>query len=248
VASVQAMAGELGVSEATLRRDLRNLETQGLLQRTRGGAVVREGIAHEPTYVEKRSESLREKQAIARAAFDLVATGDSILIGPGTTTLELAHQLRSLSDLTVVTNSLLVIEALIDVPGIDVIVTGGALRHSTRALVGPGVIESLHRLRVSQVFISGNGLNAARGLTTPDMHVAATDRGLVAAGEQVVVLADHTKIGRETMCQTIELPDIDILVTDGGATQESLDDLRVHGMEIVVADDTPFEGDGGAPT
>ena len=238
VASVEAMAGELGVSETTLRRDLRVLETQGLLQRTRGGAVIREGIALEPTYFEKSSEAMDEKEAIGLAAADLVAAGDSILIGPGTTTMQLAKQLRSIADLTVVTNSLLVVDALVDVPRIEVIVTGGMLRHSTRALVGPAVVESLNRLRVSQVFISGNGLSVARGLTTPDTLVGATDRGLVACGGQIVVLADHTKIGRETMCQTIDLEDIDILVTDAGADQEALEELGVGGMEIVVAPST----------
>ena len=235
VISLSEASGELGVSEATLRRDLDDLAAQGLLVRTRGGATVPEGEAREPTFTEKSTEARLEKEAIGLVALDFVARGDPILIGPGTTTFAFARQLRSVGDLTVVTNSLLVVEALMDAPGIDLIVTGGSFRHSIRALVGPGVTESLAPLRLPTVFMSGNGLSAARGLSTPDVLVASADRALVASADRCVVLADHTKFGKERMWVTVPPDRIDFVVTDDKVPANDLTAMREAGIETLVA-------------
>src|SRR5207249_741195 len=143
--------------------------------------------------------------------------GDSIVLGPGTTTLALARLLVHSPELTVVTNSLLVAQALMEASRVEVILTGGTLRRSIHALVGPAAEESLRALRASQAFISGNGVTAERGLSTPSPVVAAVDRALAAASQQRVVLADNTKLGRETMCQTVPLDRIDALIDVDGA-------------------------------
>lgn len=235
VVSLSEASGEFGVSEATLRRDLDDLASQGLLVRTRGGATVPDGHAREPSFTEKSTEAQLEKDAIGLAALDLVSPGDPILIGPGTTTFAFAKQLRTVGDLTVVTNSLLVIEALLDAPGIDLIVTGGSFRHSIRALVGPGVSESLAPLRLPTVFMSGNGLSAPRGLSTPDVLVASADRALLASAERCIVLADHTKFGKEKMWVTVPTDRIDVVVTDDKAPAKELSAIHEAGVETVVA-------------
>ncbi len=239
VVSLAEASDELGVSLATVRRDLDDLAGQHLLVRTRGGATVPDGYSDEPTFMEKSTEARLEKEAIGRAAAELVAAGDPILIGPGTTTLALARQLRSIGDLTVVTNSLLVVEALLDAPGIEVIMTGGSFRHSIRALVGPGVTESLSRLRLPTVFISGNGLSATRGLSTPDVLVAWADRDLLASAERCVVLADHTKFGKERVWVTAPPERIDVLITDDEAPPDELTALADAGVETIVASGQP---------
>ncbi|TMD03750.1 MAG: DeoR/GlpR transcriptional regulator, partial [Chloroflexi bacterium] len=122
------MADLLGTSEITVRRDLTALAGEGLVQRTHGGAVLPHGLAHEPTYREKATQAAAEKAAIARLAVELVQPGDSIVLGAGTTTLALARELRAIPELTVVTNSLLVAEALMDSSGIELLLTGGTLR------------------------------------------------------------------------------------------------------------------------
>ena len=132
---------------------------------------MRDSAARELSYLEKTAEAHDEKVAIAAAAAGLIEAGDSIIIGPGTSTLELANQIKLVPDLTVVTNSLLVIDALMNVSNIQVEATAGSLRRSIRALVGP-LTESLWSLRVNKVFMSGNGLSGRRGLTTPEVTVA----------------------------------------------------------------------------
>ena len=173
-----------GVSDLTVRRDLKRMADEGLLVRTRGGASMRDSAARELSYLEKTAEAHDEKVAIAAAAAGLIEAGDSIIIGPGTSTLELANQIKLVPDLTVVTDSLLVIDALMNVSNIQVEATAGSLRRSIRALVGPLTEESLRSLRVNKVFMSGNGLSGQRGLTTPEVTVAASDRALAAAGER----------------------------------------------------------------
>ena len=236
VVSVAEMAERLGTTEITLRRDLRAMAKEGLLVRTHGGAVLPAGLGHEPSFTEKARQASGEKAAIARLAASMIRPGDSIVLGPGTTTLALARLLVHNPELTVVTNSLLVAQALMDAPRVEVILTGGTLRRSIHALVGPAAEESVRALRASQAFISGNGFSADRGLSTPSPLVAATDRALASAAQQVVVLADHTKIGHETMCQTVPAGRVHTLITDSNAPAGELDSIRDAGVQVRVAD------------
>lgn len=207
----------------------------GLVVRTHGGAIQPAGLGHEPSYSEKARQAGSEKAAIARLAFEMVRPGDSIVLGPGTTTLAFARLLVQCPELTVVTNSLLVAQALMDAPRVEVILTGGTLRRSIHALVGPATEESVRALRASQAFISGNGFTADRGLSTPSPLVAATDRALAGAAQHVVVLADYTKIGQETMCQTVPAARVHTLITDSRARPEELEAIRAAGVEVHVA-------------
>ena len=234
--SVSEMAEALGASEITLRRDLRVMAAEGVLVRTHGGAVLADGLVSEPSYSEKANQAAAEKAAIARLAAGMIAPGDSIVMGPGTTTLALARLLVDFPELTVVTNSLLVAQALQPASRVEVILTGGTLRRAIHALVGPATEESVRQLRASRVFISGNGLTAERGLSTPSPLVAAADRALAGAGQQTVVLADHTKIGLETMCPTVPVERISTLVTDAEVDPGQLAALRRAGVSVLVAE------------
>src|SRR6266566_8070429 len=236
VVSVAEMAEALGTTEITLRRDLRAMAKAGLLVRTHGGALQPAGLGHEPSYSEKAQQAAGEKAAIARLALRMVRPGDSIVLGPGTTTLALARLLVHYPELTVVTNSLLVAQALMESSRVEVILTGGTLRRPIHALVGPATEESVRALRASQAFISGNGFTADRGLSTPSPLVAATDRALASAAQQVVVLADHTKIGEETMCQTVPAARVHTLITDSRAKPAELEAIRAAGVEVQVAE------------
>jgi len=236
VVSVAEMAEALGTTEITLRRDLRAMAMDGLVVRTHGGAIRPASLGHEPSYSEKAQQAATEKAAIARVALAMVRPGDSIVLGPGTTTLALARLLVHSPELTVVTNSLLVAQALMEAPRVEVILTGGTLRRSIHALVGPATEESVRALRASQAFISGNGFTADRGLSTPSPVVAATDRALAGAAQHVVVLADHTKIGQETMCQTVPAVRVHTLITDSKASPSELDAIRATGVEVRVAE------------
>ncbi|WP_327582212.1 DeoR/GlpR family DNA-binding transcription regulator [Nonomuraea sp. NBC_00507] len=232
--SLRELAQAVHSSEVTVRRDLRALESEGLLNRHHGGATLPGELSREAGYAHKVSMESAEKAAIADLAAALVEDGDAIVIGPGTTTQEFARRLTRHSELAVVTNSLLVAQMLA-ASRVEVMLTGGTLRGSILALVGSAAEHSLAGLRVRRAFISGNGLTAERGLSTPNMQVAGVDRALAAAAEEVVVLADHTKVGVDTMVQTVPPDRIDHLVTDDAAPRDVLDELSGRGVRLHVA-------------
>lgn len=232
--SLRDLAAAAGSSEVTIRRDVRALEDQGLLDRRHGGAVRVGGLAHEATYLQKRVVAAAEKAAIARLAASMVQAGDAVVIGAGTTTLELSRRLARMADLTVVTNSILVAETLAAAP-VEVVLTGGILRGATFALVGSATEQSLSGLRVQRAFLSGNGLSPGHGLSTPNMMVASVDRAIVRAAQEVVVVVDHTKLGVDTMFQTIPPGEITHLVTDDRADPAVLDQFAAMGVQVRVA-------------
>lgn len=234
IISVRDLAAEVSISEVTVRRDLRALEGEGLIDRRHGGAVLPGGLSHEQSYRQKSLVAAAEKGAIAELATSLVREGDAIVIGAGSTTHELARRLGRYRDLTVVTNSLLVAQELASTR-VEVVVTGGSLRGSTFALVGGGAEQGLAGLRVQRAFLSGNGLSLERGLSTPNMLVASTDRAIVSTATEVVVLADHTKLGVDTMCQTLPINQLAYLVTDWHADRATLERFRDCGVDVQVA-------------
>jgi len=197
--------------------------------------VVPVASTHKPPYAAKARVAAAGKAAIAEAAAALVEPGDAIVIGPGTTTRALARRLVGHGELIVVTNSLLVTEAFMDVPAVEVHVTGGSLRGSIHALIGPAAERSLAGLKTVRAFLSGNGVTAERGLTTPNPLVASIDRAIAAAAREVVVLADSTKVGEDTMCQTIPPEAMTQLIVDEDADPEELDRLRELGVRVQVA-------------
>lgn len=238
--SLRELARVVQTSEVTVRRDVRALEAEGLLDRRHGGAVLPGGFTRESGFPQKSHLATAEKTAIADVAAGLVEEGEAVVVGAGTTTQELARRLARIPGLTVVTNSLLVAQALAHANRVEVVMTGGTLRGSNYALVGSGAEQSLQGLRVTRAFLSGSGLTAERGLSTSNMLSASVDRALVQAAAEVVVLADHTKLGTDTMFQTVPTDLISRLVTDEPPAHDEraateLQALADQGVQITVA-------------
>ncbi|MEV7319086.1 DeoR/GlpR family DNA-binding transcription regulator [Streptomyces sp. NPDC093970] len=251
--SLRELARVVQTSEVTVRRDVRALEAEGLLDRRHGGAVLPGGFTRESGFPQKSHLATAEKTAIADLAAGLVEEGEAIVVGAGTTTQELARRLARVPGLTVVTNSLLVAQALAHANRVEVVMTGGTLRGSNYALVGSGAEQSLQGLRVSKAFLSGSGLTAERGLSTSNMLSASVDRALVQAAAEVVVLADHTKLGTDTMFMTVPTDVITRLVTDEPPAHDDraateLQALADQGVQIAVAGAAGSPGGEQVPT
>ncbi|MET8983729.1 DeoR/GlpR family DNA-binding transcription regulator [Streptomyces sp. NPDC004539] len=250
--SLRELARVVQTSEVTVRRDVRALEAEGLLDRRHGGAVLPGGFTRESGFPQKSHLATAEKTAIADLAAGFVQEGEAIVVGAGTTTQELARRLARVPGLTVVTNSLLVAQALAHANRVEVVMTGGTLRGSNYALVGSGAEQSLQGLRVSRAFLSGSGLTAERGLSTSNMLSASVDRALVQAAAEVVVLADHTKLGSDTMFQTVPTDVITRLVTDDPPAHDDraateLQALADQGVQIAVAGASGSAGGEAVP-
>lgn len=220
---VSELVDQLGVSDMTIRRDITQLSRRGLVDRVHGGAAAASGrSSEEPGFAAKSVLQRAEKRAIGALAASLVDTGASVAISAGTTTVQVALALRQVADLTVVTNSPPVAEILHDPLRRDrtVILTGG-MRTPSDALVGPVAVRSLETLNVDWLFLGIHGFSAREGLTTPNLVEGDTDRALVHAAANVVVVADSTKWGVVGLSTIAALDDVDVLVCDEGLDEEA---------------------------
>ena len=237
-AEVGELAVRFGVSESTIRRDLQLLSENGTVERTRGGALPPSRF--EPSFGEKETENRAQKRAIARAAAELVEPGQTIFLDAGTTTLELARALRMRNDITVASNSVPIAVELANRLGL--MLTGGSVKESTLALIGPLAERSIEQMHVDIAFIGMNGVSATAGLTTPTWEEASVKVRMIQAARLAVVLADSTKLGAVTFAHVAGLDEVDLLITDDGAPNGELEALRSAGLEIQVAAEAPTAG------
>jgi DeoR family transcriptional regulator, aga operon transcriptional repressor len=228
------MTEALGVSSATVRRDLADLEEQGLLVRTHGGARAAEARAEVP--VRLRDTRFREaKQSIARQVARLIPTGPySVALSGGTTTAEVARALATRPDLAIVTNALTTAVQLVSRPNLKVIITGGVLRSSSYEAVGVIAENTFNAINVGTAVLGTDGISAAGGATTHDETEARTNHAMVAHAQRVVVAADGSKVGRVTLAKMADLGEVQVLVTDSTADPEELDRIRAAGVEVIV--------------
>ncbi|MEJ5868374.1 DeoR/GlpR family DNA-binding transcription regulator [Pseudokineococcus sp. 5B2Z-1] len=234
------LAEELGVSEMTARRDVAELAGRGLLDRVHGGAMaLRAPSTEEPGFAAKSGLHVAAKTAVAREAAALVPPGSSVALSAGTTTHLAAGLLREVPGLTVVTNSLPVADLLAGAPGgAEVLLVGGRPTPS-RALVGPVAVRALEAVNVDVLLLGAHGVDPARGLTTPTLEEAETDRALARAARRVVVLADSSKWRVVGLAAALPLEDVDVLVTDDGLPPAAREEAAARAGRLVLAPTGP---------
>jgi DeoR family transcriptional regulator, aga operon transcriptional repressor len=230
--AVGDLAAELGVSDATVRRDLQALGDQRLLERSHGGAVAH-GTAHELP-VRYRTGRSDEKRRIARAAAELVTDGLAIALTGGTTTTEVARVLAGRQGLTVVTNALNIAVELAVRPNLKLIVTGGVARSTSYELVGALADATLRGLYVDLAFVGVDGVDANRGLTTQNEVEAATNRALMDRAKRTVVVADASKLGRVAFAEIAGVERAEQLITNTGADEAQIERLRTAGLAVTL--------------
>lgn len=233
--SVQELSQEMGVSESTVRRDLKELEEARLLKRTHGGAVSLQSVNFEAAISDKEDRFLEEKVRIAREAVQMIKEGDAILLDGGTTTLQMAKELKTYSGIKVITNSIMVLNELKDCRNIEVSITGGMLRPDTMAFVGPMTERSLDMVRVDKAFLGTNGMDLHEGITTPNMLEAATKRKMIDVAKKVILLADHSKIGEISFCKVADLTEMDHCIFDQGTPDDFVRKITQMGVQVTLA-------------
>jgi DeoR/GlpR family transcriptional regulator of sugar metabolism len=239
-ARVSDLTQRLGVSDMTIRRDLEVLARDGLVEKVHGGAVLPGTPASpEPGFEAKLVLERPEKNAIARAAARLVRPGTAIAVTAGSTTLALAQCLLDVPGLTIVTNSLRVMNAFSGTRGLDgtadsVILTGG-VRTASDALVGPMADLTIRSLHFDLLFLGCFGFDAEAGLTTPNLAEAETNRTFIRVARRVVLLADHTKWGVVSLSSFARLNEVDVLVTDDLLPADARAEAAEAAGEVVYA-------------
>ncbi|MEW6244417.1 MAG: DeoR/GlpR family DNA-binding transcription regulator [Bacillota bacterium] len=234
--AVSELSRLLDVSESTIRRDLNLLEKQGLIKRTHGGAVPATSTAFEPSFFQKEIEFIEEKKSIGRKAAEMIEEGETVILDSGTTTLQIAKCCASKRNLTVVTNSIHVALELSGAEYVEVVVVGGSLRKKTLALVGPVTEDGLRGLYADKVFLGVNGISAGRGLSTPNIVEARAKRAMLCAAREAIVVADHSKMGREAFASIAPLDRVQALITDRGISDSDRRMIEEKGVRVIVAD------------
>lgn len=235
--SVVDAADELGVSGETIRRDLEVLQRHGIARRVHGGAVAR-AVAEvgELRLTERVTRNADQKEAIARAAIALLPSVDAwVGFDAGTSTAALVDQLPADAAFDAVTHGTAIAARLADHEGVSLFVVGGRVRPTTAAAVGADTVAGYSRLRLDVAFVGANALSLERGLTTPDVEEAAVKRAIVESARRTVVLLDSSKIDHEHAVTFASLDDVDVVVTDAGASKEQVTRLQRAGVEVVVA-------------
>ncbi|MGD0877366.1 MAG: DeoR/GlpR family DNA-binding transcription regulator [Anaerolineales bacterium] len=233
--SVAAICTTFEVSEATARRDLESLANLGKLQRVHGGAIVLTQAPPESPILQRQNEQTYEKTRIGQAAAALVQPGEAVFLGSGSTVLEAARALRGRRGLTVLTNSLPVVNALAGAEEITLICLGGMLRESEFSFIGHITEQALAEVRADKALIGTRAISLEHGLTSEYLPETMTDRAILKAGQQIIVLADHTKFGRAATVRLASLESIHTIVTDGQTPRDFLEAIQARGLQVVLA-------------
>ncbi len=231
--SVDELRTRFDVSVVTVRRDLTVLEERGLLRRTHGGAESIEPLFYEPfrndrSFQAQVSRFADEKRRIGRAAAALIESGETIALTPGTTTTEVIRGLPLNHNITVVTNTVNIAMELI-----SVFVTGGYLRGDWFSLVGPTALHALEQIVMKTLFIGADGVDASWGVTCFSPDEAALNGTMVKHAQRKIVVADHSKFGAVAGWRICQCSEIDLLITDTGATDEMIAPFEAVGIRVV---------------
>ena len=240
---VEEAAKALGVSEATVRRDLDELATQQMLTRIRGGAVA-QGVTYDLPLRYKSERHPSEKQRIAAVAAGLVRPGQVTGLNGGTTTTEVARALATRSDLngqvpppalTVVTNALNIATELAVRQHIKIVATGGVARPQSYELTGPLATGVLEQVTLDVAILGVDGIDAVAGATAHHEGEASINRLMARQATKVVIAADSSKVGRRAFARICTAGEIDVLVTDTGIAAEDAARLEDAGVDVVTA-------------
>lgn len=233
-ARLEELSAALGVSQATIRRDLDELAAEGGMRRVHGGVVAVDERPPEPHFDVKAADAAEEKERIAARAVGLLAPSDTVYLDSGSTVLAVARLLHGWDRLTVVTNSLPAVMELA-VHGPRLIVIGGELRSTSQALVGPLSRFLLENLHMDRAFMGSYAVSLEDGLTTTDPAEAYTKELVMARASQVILLADSRKLAARSFVHAGRLEAIGVLVTDTGINERTVRSLERRGITVIKA-------------
>lgn len=235
-ASLPELAEALDVSESTVRRDLEQLEELGSAKRTHGGVFYTGREPRLPHFVDRQSNQWDKKKLIGQRAADLVEDGDTLLLDGGTTTYEVAQRLVGRS-IQVVTNSLPVANLFLTSPTTDVVLVGGYIHSRTGVTIGPYADEMIARLNVRRTILSVAAINN-EGYYNSNLLLVETERAMMRAADEVIVVADSTKFGYRSLARLADLSEVQRLVVDNEITQDWRSKMVAAGVNVIIAGPT----------
>jgi DeoR/GlpR family transcriptional regulator of sugar metabolism len=244
MSDLDSLASELGVSQSTVRRDIEQLETQGLVKRTHGGVIWmgERGPGLRPYAFDQRmAYNVEVKRQIGRAARALVNPGETVLIDGGTTTYYLAEQLIGIP-LQIVTNSLPMADLFLNDESVELVLTGGLLYPRYGVLLGPMTEQILSTIHTKTMFFSVAGIHDG-SLYNQNLLLVQVEKQMMAQAQRIVLLADSEKFGQQALSKLCPLSEVDVVVSDEGLGAEQRKLVKAAGCELLIASDNS-DGNG----
>lgn len=235
-ATVADLANRFRVAEVTLRKDLDQLATEGVVAKEHGGVSLKVRPQDCLVFRRDRTERARQKEAIGRAAAAMVKDSESIIIDSGSTTAALARSIPATLRLTVITTSLAVAVHAGARPAVEVHLSGGELKTADRSVTGTQVTEYFTRVHADRLFFSATGVSLQRGITYPEIGDVTLRRAMIGAADHVVLLADSSKFDAEGFATLGALELVHTLITDAGLPAEIRREVERRGLRVVIAD------------
>lgn len=233
---IEELLKTLSISRVTLNKYLNELEQEGYIYKIYGGVIINEKIGYEDNFLKRMNRNILEKKAIAQKSLEYIKEGDSIFLDSGTTIWELSKLLKNFENITVVSNSLLVLSELSIAKKIRLISLGGEFTRNHFAFVGFTTLEELENFHFDLAFLGADGVSIEKGLMTNDFSISQIEKKVIERTKLKVLLVDHTKIGKESFIISIDrLNAIDILITDSKANKEIIEKMSKI-IKIVVAE------------
>ncbi len=217
----------------TIRKDLDILESEGVLKRTHGGAILYKPLFHGLALNEKEKLNAGEKERIANEAVKLISEGDVIILDSGSTTTQLARKMKNIKGITVITNAVNIALELAN-SELEIILTGGALQKNSSTLVGPLAEDILKKISADKLFHGVDGVDYEIGLTTPDISEANTSRVMMQRAGENILLVDSSKFGRRSLGVICQIKEIDKIITTKKMDKLEIKKLNEIGVKVII--------------
>jgi DeoR/GlpR family transcriptional regulator of sugar metabolism len=233
---ISVLAEILNCSMMTIRRDLEELEAKSLVKKVHGGAELYKNDDTQPSFGRRVIQNPQEKRDIAKETIKHIPQGSTVFFDAGTTPLYVAKALPAAFTFTAITNSIMTAAELCNKPNVTVIMIGGELHHSSYSAVNNIAIEQASRFQTDMAIISTRGISLPEGLFETTLPLIEIKKTLVKNARKVVLVADHSKFAEKAMCLSVPLKEVDLVITDGGTPQDSINHLKMLGPDVIVAD------------
>lgn len=233
---IKALMNEFGISEVSIRKDLATLEAKQLLIRVKGGAVNISQLpeSYDLPIENKSKQHLEEKMRIGELAASMVNDGETILLDAGSTTMEVAKNLKDRKNLTIITNSLRIALYLASLDKFNTIVLGGKLRSLSESTVGMVADNDMKNFYCDKLFLGVDSFNIEKGISTPNLEEAGLNQTMIASARQVIAVFDSSKFGRRSLAFISSIENLDDIITDSNIPAEYKDFIERSGARLHI--------------
>jgi DeoR/GlpR family transcriptional regulator of sugar metabolism len=234
-ARVNELANRFSSSAVTIRNDLNELHQRGLVLRSHGGAVLPDTVLRESPVHERLKAHSEEKRRIGAIAATLINDGETIILDSGTTTLEIARQIKNKQGLQVITNGVNIAAELLDARAVQTFIVGGTLRGDSASIIGRSTEEMFEQFSADKLFLSGAGCDPDFGVSGANLDETMVNRAMVRIAREIILVADASKFSKRSMVRILPFSEIDTVISDTGLREEMQEKVRGLGCNLILA-------------